>query len=75
MVRLFFALFLLGGVCASVMAQDEVSQAPASEKSANEAVIAASANDQDSSTIKADEGTAGNTAMPVEEQAPAAPVK
>ena len=74
MVRLFFALFLVCGVCASVMAQDEAQSAPASEKASNEAVNSTDMSDQGASSMKTDEGVANNAAVPVEEQAPAVPV-
>ena len=71
MVRLFFALFLLCGVCASVMAQDEASSAPASEKSASEAINATGASDQGANVMKSDEGMTGNSAAPTQEPASA----
>ena len=72
MVRLFFALFLLGGVCASVMAQDEAQPATVTENTGKEAVNATGTSGQGADVVKADEGTSGNAAVPVEEQAPTA---
>ena len=73
MVKLVFALFLLCGVSAAVMAQDTASSAPASEKSANEAVAPAGMDEQGAGTMKADEGTANNAAAPAEDTTSAAP--
>jgi len=75
MVRLLFALFLVCGASWSVMAQDAVSPAPATENTGKDAVSATDVKDQDANAVKADEGTTSSTTVPVEGDVPAAPTK
>ena len=83
MVRLLFSLFLVCGVCASVMAQDTALPVAAVESALTDVGNSADTNavtenvlvtdDQNANVTKVNEGTADNAAVPVQEEVPVVP--